>query len=146
MASFPCSSIVSLKEVPFSLRTNHDKWATKQLGPPRPNVNIQQISTKRGKSSTPGFSKHRCHPSTSQPIRRDLGFSAQGHFHTWPGGIRDRTTDLAVSGWPSLPPEPWSSHLGRTEICSADFYWGSLYRNLCEHGRTCKLYTERPDG
>ena len=34
----------------FSRRTNEDKLTTKQLGLPRPNVSIQQVSTKGGKS------------------------------------------------------------------------------------------------
>lgn len=55
-SSVQCSSIVSLKEIPFSRRTIQDKLATKQLGPPR--LNIQQISTKGGKSYTRGFSKN----------------------------------------------------------------------------------------
>src|SRR4029434_2896768 len=33
----------------FSRRTNEDKLTTKQLGLPRPNVSIQQVSTKGGK-------------------------------------------------------------------------------------------------
>src|SRR4029434_7830307 len=31
------------KEASFSLHTNEDKLTTKQLGPPRPNVSIQQV-------------------------------------------------------------------------------------------------------
>ena len=58
MASVQCNSIVSLKEVPFCRRTNQDKLATKQLAPPRPNLIIQQVSTKGGKSYTRGFSKN----------------------------------------------------------------------------------------
>ncbi|KAK6325060.1 hypothetical protein J4Q44_G00044020 [Coregonus suidteri] len=58
MARLQCNSIVSLKEVPFCRRTNEDKLATKQLGPPRPNLIIQQVSTKGGKSYTRGFSKN----------------------------------------------------------------------------------------
>src|SRR4029434_2798100 len=34
----------------FSRRTNEDKLTTKQIGLPRPNVSIQQVSTKGGKS------------------------------------------------------------------------------------------------
>src|SRR4029434_6417535 len=34
----------------FSRRTNEDTLTTKQLGLPRPNVSIQQVSTKGGKS------------------------------------------------------------------------------------------------
>src|SRR4029434_8600615 len=34
----------------FSRRTNEDKLTTKQLRLPRPNVSIQQVSTKGGKS------------------------------------------------------------------------------------------------
>src|SRR4029434_9231311 len=34
----------------LSRRTNEDKLTTKQLGLPRPNVSIQQVSTKGGKS------------------------------------------------------------------------------------------------
>src|SRR4029434_162870 len=44
------NSIRSLKETPFSRSTNVDKLTTKQLGLPRPNVSIQQVSTKGGKS------------------------------------------------------------------------------------------------
>ena len=42
------NSIRPLEEAPFSRRTNKDKLTTKQLGPPRPNVSIQQVSTKGG--------------------------------------------------------------------------------------------------
>src|SRR4029434_11100226 len=38
------------KKLLFSRRTNEDKLTTKQLGLPRPNVSIQQVSTKGGKS------------------------------------------------------------------------------------------------
>ena len=37
-----------LKEASFSLHTNEDKLTTKQLGPPRPNVSIQQVFFKGG--------------------------------------------------------------------------------------------------
>ena len=57
MASVQCNSIVSLKEIPFRQRSNEDKFATKQSGPPRPNLNIKQISTKGGKSYNRGFSR-----------------------------------------------------------------------------------------
>ena len=57
MGSVRNNSIVSLKEVPFSRRSNEDKLATKQLGPPRPNLNIKQVSTKGGKSYNRGFSR-----------------------------------------------------------------------------------------
>ncbi|CAK6975901.1 interferon-induced protein 44-like [Scomber scombrus] len=57
MASVRSNSIVSLKEVPFSRRSNKDKLATKHLGPPRPNLNIKQVSTKGGKSYNQGFSR-----------------------------------------------------------------------------------------
>lgn len=50
------NTIVSLKEVPFSRRSNQDKLATKELGPPRPNLNIKQVSTKGGKTYNRGFS------------------------------------------------------------------------------------------
>src|SRR4029434_11272872 len=47
MANVQCNdSICFLKETPFSWRTNEDKLTTNQLGPPRPNVSIQQVSTK----------------------------------------------------------------------------------------------------
>ena len=55
MASVRSNSILSLKEVPFSRRSNEDKLATKQLGPPRPNLNIKQVSNK--KSYNRGFSR-----------------------------------------------------------------------------------------
>ena len=49
MAYVQCNnSIHSLKETPFSRRTNKDKLTTKQLGPPRPNVSIQQVFYKGG--------------------------------------------------------------------------------------------------
>src|SRR4029434_60260 len=35
----------------FSRRTNEDKLTTKQLGLPRPNVSLQHVSTKGGKSN-----------------------------------------------------------------------------------------------
>src|SRR4029434_2883931 len=38
------------KKLLFSRRTNEDKLTTKPLGLPRPNVSIQQVSTKGGKS------------------------------------------------------------------------------------------------
>ena len=44
MASVRSNSILSLKEVLISRRSNEDKLATKQLGPPGPNVNIKQVS------------------------------------------------------------------------------------------------------
>src|SRR4029434_8143028 len=53
MASAPCNSsnsILSLKETPFGRRNNEDKLATIQLGPPRPNITIKQVATKKGKS------------------------------------------------------------------------------------------------
>src|SRR4029434_6928924 len=51
MADVQCNnSIRSLKETPFSQRTNEDTLTTKQLGLPRPNVSIQQVSTKGEKS------------------------------------------------------------------------------------------------
>src|SRR4029434_3429492 len=51
MASAQCNnSILSLKKTPFGWRTNEDKLTTKQLGLPRPNVSIRQVSTKGGKS------------------------------------------------------------------------------------------------
>ncbi|XP_076831748.1 uncharacterized protein LOC143477109 isoform X3 [Brachyhypopomus gauderio] len=59
MASVPTThnnSIVSLREVPFCRRNNRDKLATKGLGPPRPNLNIKQVSTKGGKAYNRGFS------------------------------------------------------------------------------------------
>src|SRR4029434_2373572 len=40
------NSIRSLTKLLFSRRTNEDKLTTKQLGLPRPNVYIQQVSTK----------------------------------------------------------------------------------------------------
>ena len=59
MASVQCNnSIHSLKETPLSQRTNGDKLAAKQLGLPNPNVSIQQVSIKGGKSYTRGFSKN----------------------------------------------------------------------------------------
>ena len=60
MANVQCyNSILSLKETPFSWRTYQDKLTTKQLGPPRPYVSIQQVSTKRvGGSYTRGFYKN----------------------------------------------------------------------------------------
>ena len=49
MANVQCNaSICFLKETPFSWRTNDDKLTTNQLGPPRPNVSIQQVSTRGG--------------------------------------------------------------------------------------------------
>src|SRR4029434_7658412 len=51
MANVQCNnSIRSLKETLFSRRTNKDKLTTKQLGLPRPNVSIQQVSTNEGGS------------------------------------------------------------------------------------------------
>ena len=51
MASAQCNnSILSLKETPFDRRNNEDKLATIQLGPPRPNISIKQVATKKGKS------------------------------------------------------------------------------------------------
>src|SRR4029434_11152041 len=53
MANVQCNnSIRSLlgKKLLFSRRTNEDKLTTKQLGLSRPNVSIQQVSTKGGKS------------------------------------------------------------------------------------------------
>src|SRR4029434_3856903 len=60
MASAQCSSnsILSLKEHPFGRRNNEDKLATIQLGPPRPNITIKQVATKKGKSYTRGFLKN----------------------------------------------------------------------------------------
>src|SRR4029434_11281241 len=61
MASAQCNSsnsILSLKETPFGRRNNEDKLATLQLGPPRPNITIKQVATKKGKSYTRGFSKN----------------------------------------------------------------------------------------
>ena len=55
LASVRSNSIISLKEVPFSYRHNEDTLATKQLGPPRPNLTIKQVSTKGGKSYNWGF-------------------------------------------------------------------------------------------
>src|SRR4029434_1167230 len=52
------AAILSLKETPFGLRNNEDKLATIQLGPPRPNITIKQVATKKGKSYTRGFSKN----------------------------------------------------------------------------------------
>ncbi|XP_063745024.1 zinc finger MYM-type protein 1-like [Eleginops maclovinus] len=52
-----CNSIVSLRELPFSRRSNADKLAVKELGPPRPNLNIKQVSTKAGKTYSRGFSR-----------------------------------------------------------------------------------------
>src|SRR4029434_8616237 len=43
---------------PFDRRNNEDKLATIQLGPPRPNITIKQVATKKGKSYTRGFSKN----------------------------------------------------------------------------------------
>ena len=51
------NSIISFRELPFSRRSNQEKLAVKQLGPPRPNLNIKQISKKGGKSYTRGFSR-----------------------------------------------------------------------------------------
>ena len=61
MASAQCNSsnsILSLKETPFGRRNNEDKLATIQLGPPRPNITIKQVATKKGKSYTRGFLKN----------------------------------------------------------------------------------------
>ena len=44
------NSIVSLKEIPFSRRSNEDKLATKQSGPPRSNLNIKQIFLQRDRN------------------------------------------------------------------------------------------------
>lgn len=52
------NSIVSLKEIPFSRRSNQDKLSIKELGPPRPNLKIKQVSTKGGKSYNRGFSRN----------------------------------------------------------------------------------------
>ena len=51
------NSIISFRELPFSRRSNQEKLAVKELGPPRPNLNIKQISKKGGKSYTRGFSR-----------------------------------------------------------------------------------------
>lgn len=56
MASVENNSVESLKEIPFSQRSDRAKLATKQAGPPRPNVKIKQVSSKGGKSYTRGFS------------------------------------------------------------------------------------------
>ncbi|KAL2085016.1 hypothetical protein ACEWY4_020534 [Coilia grayii] len=59
MASVEFSNtIVSLKEFPFSRRTNEEKAAIKQLGPPRPDLNIKQVSTKGEKAYTQSFNKN----------------------------------------------------------------------------------------
>src|SRR4029434_2031785 len=51
MANVQCNnSIRSLKETLFSRRTNKDKLTKKQVGLPRPNVSIQQVSTNEGGS------------------------------------------------------------------------------------------------
>ncbi|KAG7517205.1 hypothetical protein JOB18_001331 [Solea senegalensis] len=51
------SSIVSLRELPFSRQSNIDKLAIEELGPPRPNLNINQVSTKAGKTYNHRFSQ-----------------------------------------------------------------------------------------
>ena len=57
MASVQSNLILYFKEVPFSRSSNEDKLATKQLGPPRQNLNIKQVSNQRGKSYNQGFSQ-----------------------------------------------------------------------------------------
>src|SRR4029434_7402252 len=47
------NSIRSLKETPFGRRTTK-KLATMQLGPPRPNVSVQQVFYKGGEILHPG--------------------------------------------------------------------------------------------
>ncbi|KAL7879992.1 hypothetical protein SRHO_G00022460 [Serrasalmus rhombeus] len=62
MAGVPSTrnnSIVSLREVPFSRRNNQDELAAKELGPPRPDLNIKLVSTKRGTSYNRGFSRRK---------------------------------------------------------------------------------------
>lgn len=56
MDSVESNSVQSLKEITFSQRSDRSKLATKQAGPPRPNVKIKQVSSKGGKSYTRGFS------------------------------------------------------------------------------------------
>src|SRR4029434_7186601 len=51
MANVQCNnSIRSLKETPFSRRTNEDTLTAKHRGPPKPNGSSQQVSTKGGTS------------------------------------------------------------------------------------------------
>lgn len=50
--------IVSLREIPFSRHGNQGKLAFKDLEPPRPNLNIKQVSTKGRKSYKQGFSRN----------------------------------------------------------------------------------------
>lgn len=55
MASLRRNTILSLKENPLSRRSVEEKLATKELGPPRPNFNIKQVSSKAGKTYNRGF-------------------------------------------------------------------------------------------
>src|SRR4029434_611000 len=51
VAPVQCNNSFALSQtLLFSWRANEDKLTTKQLGLPRPNVSIQQVSTKGGKS------------------------------------------------------------------------------------------------
>jgi hypothetical protein len=50
--------------VPFSRRTNAEKEAIKQLGPPRPDLNIKQVSTKGEKAYTRSFKNNWYHRKT----------------------------------------------------------------------------------
>lgn len=51
------NSVASFREIPFNRRSNQDKLAAKELGPPRPNLKIKQVTTKGEKLYNRGFSR-----------------------------------------------------------------------------------------
>lgn len=50
-----CNSVISLRELPFIRQSNVNKLSIIELGPPRPNLIIKQVSTRVGKTYSRGF-------------------------------------------------------------------------------------------
>ncbi|KAI7797202.1 hypothetical protein IRJ41_020220, partial [Triplophysa rosa] len=73
------NSVLSLKEYPFQRRSDEEKKRIKELGPDRPNLQIQQQSSDRGRSYT------RCFSGTSYGKRSWLAGCDVSHaFYCFP--------------------------------------------------------------
>ncbi len=76
------------------------------------------------------------HACTNSAIKGNLGVQclAQGHFHMWKGGARDRTTNFAIHWqpvWPSepqLPPVPLMPQLLKITRSSRQISWIHIWR------------------
>ena len=53
MAANVCNSVASLKEVPLSRRSNSDKLALKQSGPPSPKLIKKAVARRHSASEAP---------------------------------------------------------------------------------------------